>query len=537
MRVQHGSWRASASVPTFALALAVAVCHSAGSSIVAEVDEAGVSTLSGAWSRHHYADRLTHSSDDHHHHHYHHPHHVVPRVHGRPQHRTARILRHELDQEELPRQQQQQQMETVEADGHEDLWDVPHSKEDQEDERESSEAKVWELPAEVDAVEVSEDASDDLRLQQKAGVKMDTAESHKVAGKDGVHSDLFTTVATASGIEARYPEPFTVALPTANACESGDATVPESACIRAVQSVLVNVSQASMSFVVGDGTGRPSTTWGFVPPGCSLHMGRDNSSVTIYFNHGQGANSGDYRLVCLKGDFVGAGHCKEGMLRGWDGLGLDSVQACIQVCRGEADCGWVAYCPPTNPACRHSSRSAAGTCTRYRRDALCTPLQKVSQHDLAFDTYLVPQRSYLTFGGCDSNGDKVVTREEFLRQELQDAVSQARGRVIFEELDHDMDGVLQREEFFSQGVKELGTRVGDVDALVNVFFYLDTNGDKQLTYQEVVNGIGSSSHQIREAQSFFVAADANGNGVLTRDEFIHGSQNRQNKILYTWQGH
>ncbi|CAK0808329.1 unnamed protein product, partial [Prorocentrum cordatum] len=64
--------------------------------------------------------------------------------------------------------------------------------------------------------------------------------------------------------------------------------------------------------------------------------------------------------------FKGHGICGNGYYTGWDRTGLDSVNACIQLCQSEYGCTHISYCPPGEGDC------GAGTCLRFQ--GLCSTL-------------------------------------------------------------------------------------------------------------------------------------------------------------------
>ena len=56
--------------------------------------------------------------------------------------------------------------------------------------------------------------------------------------------------------------------------------------------------------------------------------------------------------------YLGTGHCTNGYYAGWDNKGIDSLEACMQVCSSDARCKFAAYVNRR-------------TCSRYG-DADCT---------------------------------------------------------------------------------------------------------------------------------------------------------------------
>ena len=82
----------------------------------------------------------------------------------------------------------------------------------------------------------------------------------------------------------------------ASACPLGTAAVAQAECGQAgLEAMAEKGESASRQPVAGNGTGAPSSSWGGVPPGCSVQSGGDWAT---HYNTGNGTNNGGYSPVC-----------------------------------------------------------------------------------------------------------------------------------------------------------------------------------------------------------------------------------------------
>ena len=63
----------------------------------------------------------------------------------------------------------------------------------------------------------------------------------------------------------------------------------------------------------------------------------------------------------------GQGHCSTNYLRGWDGLGVDSAEACNQVCENEGDCTFASFKKDSSCSRYHGSECALNVDTEDAR--------------------------------------------------------------------------------------------------------------------------------------------------------------------------
>jgi hypothetical protein len=89
---------------------------------------------------------------------------------------------------------------------------------------------------------------------------------------------------------------WTLAKIGARSCPDGTRTPLVTECSDAAAAILGSLGKkAGRDLQVGDGTGSDTSSWGGVPPGCSIQSGGDWST---HFNMGSGGNNGVYSPVC-----------------------------------------------------------------------------------------------------------------------------------------------------------------------------------------------------------------------------------------------
>lgn len=114
------------------------------------------------------------------------------------------------------------------------------------------------------------------------------------------------------------------------------------------------------------------------------------------------------RLTLTAGcNYLGSGHCPSGYLKGWDGKGDVRLEDCLEICRLDSQCGYVSFCPRTNPQCE--MKLGKGSCSRYQVSADCQG-HNLKRHDTAARTH----ETYKVQDDCN-----VATSPKYTAQEPQ----------------------------------------------------------------------------------------------------------------------
>lgn len=109
---------------------------------------------------------------------------------------------------------------------------------------------------------------------------------------------------------------------------------------------------------------------------------------------------------------------------------------------------------------------------------------------------------------ADTNGDKMVTREEFDALERISKLPEEKRDRLFKRLDRNGDGVIKQDEL----------RMGRGPRPFPPLRQLDKDGDKSISYEEFSAGEFASKMPEERRRKFFDKLDTNGDGKLSPED-------------------